>query len=946
MIRQIIPIHRVIFPFVVAIAFLASFDASTEEPGGALEIAPGVGGAVSTWLVLGPVKAPPGVGRSEEGLAGWDPLGPVKGDEISDGARSSGDSWSLSAARTTRTRLDRTRPGLAYMAAILRSDRPREIHLSFGCSGGMEATLGGKRILRREEGRRAEPDTDLVPVNLDRGDNLLLVRTWKGSRGDWSLFFRIMDEQFRRPRGVFVVLPGAGRSEEEAIRRTASLRTERELLPDEAAMRVRYWVEFAGGMPLAGNVSAELEILGPEGSAPRPVVLDMADGRLPFDLIGEGIYSGERCPNSARLRIGKGVMESPVGLRMRDVKAVAEAAGLMAASEVGQGLPTTSVESVRWRIRHLTELLEAGDRDYRYLGAESKETLALAKKIAMGEDPYRDARGAVQRRGYRSSLDGRYHPYALYVPPGWREKGDHEYGLLVSLHGLNSSPMKAMTAVMGVPLADGESKESRERHPPGVGNAPMFVVAPEGFGNSGYAAFGERDVEEVIALVRERYRIDPDRIYMTGASMGGIGAASIPLHRPDVFAAAAPLCGYHSLFEYRSLAGADLLPWERRLASFRSNAQWADHGRHLPLYVVHGTRDGIRHSKSLVEAFRLRKFDVTFETPDAGHNVWDRTYADKAIFDHFKKYRRRVGPRRVTVNTSRLRYNANRWLRIDDTPDHGGWARVDGDWGEDGEVVLTTSNVAAFTVVKEAGPKGGGEPKFVIDGTALAAGVDDEGEWRFVGGDGGWRTGAPDPCEHLCKRPGLAGPIDDVYYEPLLFVYGTANPDETALARRLIGRIKYPRRGVSIEWPVKADVEVSREDIETRSLVVVGTFDGNSLLARMARKLPIRVEDGAVIAGAKRYEGQDVAASFVYPNPLNPDRYVLVHTGVTPRAFFRAGHLPQLLPDWLVYDGSNWERSGGLVMKERAILDGGMFDNEWRLKEHYRRPTPGPAQKP
>jgi hypothetical protein len=94
-------------------------------------------------------------------------------------------------------------------------------------------------------------------------------------------------------------------------------------------------------------------------------------------------------------------------------------------------------------------------------------------------------------------------------------------------------------------------------------------------------------------------------------------------------------------------------------------------------------------------------------------------------------------------------------------------------------------------------------------------------------------------------------------------------------------------------------------------------------------KLPIRVQGGAVSLGSERFEGPAVAASFIFPNPLNTDRYVVVHTGVSKEALFYAAHLPELLPDYVVYDASPWGRKGGLVLENREVLTAGNFDKHW-----------------
>jgi poly(3-hydroxybutyrate) depolymerase len=919
---------------ILAVLCVAVTAATARAQGdGDLVLRPGMDGACSSWLVLGPIRAPAGALKSEGGLAGWDPLGasssrttPVAG------TRSNGALWSAQLSREPRIALKGKGPAVAYLAAVLRAEGPRRLAMMIGRDGGLEVSVDGALVLSREEERRGDADTDLVPLELHAGDNAILIRAWKTGGGRWSPSIRLLDEQYRRPRGVLIVLAGAGRLARRAIASTASMRVERDVLLPEPRLRVRYWLEFRGARPVTDHVEGRLAFAGGRRGDERVFALDLAAEGLPFELLAEETCAAGACPASMTAQIGGSSLGGQLGVRMGDVEKLARAAAAMSEAARFPELPRTSVESVEWRIAHLEELLEAGDRDFEYLFAELGETVALAGRLASGEDPYAGRRGEVQRRGYRSSVDGRLHPYALYVPPGWTERGERRYGLVVALHGLDSQPMKTLTSLFGVPLGETETKGERERHPPEIGDAPMFAVAPEGFGNSGYAAYGERDVEEVVARVMERYRIAPESVYVTGASMGGIGAASIPLHRPDLFAAAAPLCGYHSLFEYGSLRGVALEPWERFLAEFGSNASWARNGRHLPLYVVHGTRDGLRHSKSLVEAYRLNGYDVTFETPEAGHNVWDETYEGRRIFAHFARYRRAADPRKVSFVTSRTRYRQSGWIRIDDVEDHAAWARVEGEREDAGGVVLRTENVSAVTVLRQVAP---GTGAVVIDGAELRPEAAGE-EARFHREGDAWVSGPAPPCAGPCKRPGLAGPIGDADYEPLIFVYGTADPDETALARRVIERLRVPRAGTTIEWPVEADVEISERDIRDNSLVIVGTARGNSLLARIAGRLPIVAEEGAVVAGGRRFEGDTVAAAFIHPNPLNPDRYVVVHTGASRRALFYANHLPRLLPDWVVYDAAGWQHAGGLVLDGREVLGAGFFDRSWRL----------PAQKP
>jgi len=113
-------------------------------------------------------------------------------------------------------------------------------------------------------------------------------------------------------------------------------------------------------------------------------------------------------------------------------------------------------------------------------------------------------------------------------------------------------------------------------------------------------------------LVAER-QADPDRLYITGLSLGGFGTWDAIQREPALFAAAIPICG-----------GGDI----RRVQPIKR----------LPIWVFHGRDDknvAVACSRRMVEALKLagnRKVRYT-EYEGADHNVWDRTYANPEVLD-------------------------------------------------------------------------------------------------------------------------------------------------------------------------------------------------------------------------------------------------------------------------------------------------------------------------
>jgi predicted peptidase len=129
---------------------------------------------------------------------------------------------------------------------------------------------------------------------------------------------------------------------------------------------------------------------------------------------------------------------------------------------------------------------------------------------------------------------------------------------------------------------------------------------------------GRLTIELIEASLKE-LTIDPQRVYITGLSMGGFGAWDLIARRPDLFAAAAPVCG-----------GGDEATAEKI--------------RHIPIWAFHGARDTAvmpTRSRNMIAAVECVGGTPRYtEYPDVGHYSWDEVYRDPALFDWLFKQRK------------------------------------------------------------------------------------------------------------------------------------------------------------------------------------------------------------------------------------------------------------------------------------------------------------------
>lgn len=443
---------------------------------------------------------------------------------------------------------------------------------------------------------------------------------------------------------------------------------------------------------------------------------------------------------------------------------------------------------------------------------------------------------------FYSEVDRSQQAYALYVPRSFDPA--KRYPLLVSLHSDESNHRLNMKQVFGVSARYGELDPVSMRYNPPLPDIDFFVVCPLARGTMGYAGIAEKDVYDVLAEVQRHYPIDADRIYLTGVGMGGGGALRLALTRPDVWAAVLPVC-------------AATPPGIEELAANALN---------IPIRLVHGELDPIVAVQSSRNWHRLlldlRDPAEYLEFPQLRHNAWDVAYKDGTAFEWFAKFRRNRFPERVRFVTRSYRYSSAYWVRIDGlTP--GTLASIDARRNAANQIQVTTSGIDGFTLSPEHPPAA-----VTIDGAAMR--IKPAAPLSFVKTAQGWRAGAFAPQG---KRAGAEGPIVEAVSGRHIYVYGslgTRTADELEERRQVAQAAaawSSVRSHLMLSLPLKADSEVTDADMDSGDLVLFGTAESNSVIARIAAALPLELHPGAA----------DYGLLFIAPIGK---RYALVSSGL------------------------------------------------------------------
>jgi hypothetical protein len=533
-------------------------------------------------------------------------------------------------------------------------------------------------------------------------------------------------------------------------------------------------------------------------------------------------------------------------------------------------------------------------------------------------------------RTYRSTVDGSVQPYSVWLPPAFDPAVT--YPLIVLLHGSTVDAWRQnIFSYSPKPWA--------------------IQVAPHDRGDNFFREIGEVDLDELLAEVAHRYKIDPDRICLSGHSMGGYGAWYQATRRPDQFASiSAQSATTDEAFERHDLLGAgdsQQQAFQRKMLQGWSPMTFAENMMYVPVYVNHGGQDfKIPPGQSRQMCARLAGFGYTYvynEVPGERH--WWGSYhgkygadcVDSPAIDSFLQQHstRTRHPSHLVYVTDSLRDNQSYWVTIDEMDSVSELARVEANVTSPNSIDLRLTNVTQITLKLEGVMATGGPVSIMVNGDLAFKGVLPSSLDITLrhGADGsGFHSidsGKNPPGER--KTHELFGPIADALNSQFLFVTGTGKSgmdlDVTNAAKdaaRVLARDWMDRANGIVR--IKDDVDVTAADLDSYNLVLFGNAQTNSIIARINTGLPIRFSDDGIVMGERAIRGNDVGVVMAAPNPLNPRKYAVIVGGGSARVFQSAGRLCFAdLPDYVIFDESAFRG------KKLTFIAGGFFDKYWRL---------------
>ncbi|MSU80300.1 MAG: hypothetical protein EXS16_19685 [Gemmataceae bacterium] len=576
-----------------------------------------------------------------------------------------------------------------------------------------------------------------------------------------------------------------------------------------------------------------------------------------------------------------------------------------------------------------------------------------AEQLAKGETPWTKLATSNVLRAYRSDIDGTAQPYGVTYPLNYGKDPEKLWRVDVVLHGRNGK----LTEVAFLNAHNGSKKPAADQD--------WVQLDIFGRGNNAYRWAGESDVLEALGafLIGEpnagRVGAIHRKFVVRGFSMGGAGTWHLGLHHPDLWCVMGPGAGFTTTHGYAWKGKKDLPDYQERCLRIYDVVDYVENARMIPIVAYSGGDDAQKLAADNIEN-RLKELKIDAMThlvaPGVGHTfIPDYFKKANALWSKHAADGRPINPKKVSFVTYTTSFPSCEWINIFGLEKHYEKASIDAELTAKGCRIIT-KNLRGLRLElppsKEYLDKKDKAVSIAIDGEDIKTEgfveilegkvvpttlrvflVKETGKWRAVPGG----RLLPKAWENTLKKvPALQGPIDDAFASGFTCVIGsgpTWHPGTQKFVDAKVAAFKYDWakhwRG---ELPTTGDYAVNPNDIKDKHLILFGDPSSNLTLAQILPKLPLKwTKEGIEFAG-KKYGAADHVPVMIFPNPLNPHKYVVLNTGHTiPSEDYTKTNamLYPRLGDYAILRMTPTAKNAAAY----EVATAGLFDEFWRIEK-------------
>jgi pimeloyl-ACP methyl ester carboxylesterase len=466
---------------------------------------------------------------------------------------------------------------------------------------------------------------------------------------------------------------------------------------------------------------------------------------------------------------------------------------------------------------------------------------------------------------------------------------------------------------------------------------------PRGFN---WEDWGRLDALEVLDIATKRFNPNPQKIYLTGHSMGGHGSWYLGATYPGKWAGVAPCAGYPTLMGYGSADGKIPTNSENKAeqmllrASNQSNViALANNYKASGIYILHGDADrvvSVEYAREMRKVLSNFHNDFSYyEYPNGSHWYSNESVDWQPLFDFFKWHKIPKHEDLDTINFTTANpavSSTYHWAGIEQQDFPLSYSNIQVKRDKDKKQIdIKTDNARMVKLLPTAFSKNEAF-KVLIDGfEACSACKTDDKPLFFIKNQKWEESAAPSQNQRSSIRNGT---FKEGFNHKMVFVYstnGTKEENEATYQKAVLDAETWYYRGNGA-MDIVADKDFTPSLYADRGVIIYGNATTNSAWKMLLANSPLQVQRGSVKMGDVEIKGDDLGIYFSYPRPDSRMASVSVVAGtgvVGMKATFANQYFAGAsgFPDYLIFTAD--------MMKDgaKSIKMTGFFDNNWQFSK-------------
>ncbi|TGV03424.1 PHB depolymerase family esterase [Flavivirga rizhaonensis] len=438
-----------------------------------------------------------------------------------------------------------------------------------------------------------------------------------------------------------------------------------------------------------------------------------------------------------------------------------------------------------------------------------------------------------------------------------------------------------------------------------------IMVTPSGrtYSKAIQTPIAEADVLAVIEEVKKDYNIDASRIYLYGICSGSKLALSLASKYPDKFAAVGIASG---AFKTRV---------DNKWEQFNLPATMTSNVYNLPVYAFNIESDNhspIEIMKTYVDEARKNEIEIDFDVYKNHHlKAFPFWYRPTNVLSSFQNKTLSI-PKKIIYETAYYKYNKAYWISVfpEKTGDKGTIKAI----AKGNNITVDADKIKKFSILTNEAPIDKNKKLIIsLNGESKIYMPPYPKELTIWLSDKNLDTIAQ-------KNEFTEGPIIDIFRNHFILIKGSLGSksqriSEDSLANKFINIWE---NSYYVKPELKTDYEVMDTDIQSSNLILLGNQYTNKIFKAIYKQTPLKVEKDYIELDGRKFKGNALGYYMVYPNPLNPKKYMVLIGG---------NDLSKVTLDKrnLAEDGFFDYEIFNYRYRIAEIIDKGYFNQYWKL---------------